>query len=38
VTFFEKNLTRDYILIEADGHMSTNPEILELYRSRPDEI
>jgi len=24
VTFFEKILTRDYILIEADGHMSTN--------------
>lgn len=33
VTFFEKNLARDYIGIEADGHMSTKPEILELYRS-----
>jgi ketosteroid isomerase-like protein len=33
VTFFEKNLARDYIGIEADGHMSTKPEVLELYRS-----
>lgn len=31
--FFEKNLARDYIGIEADGHMSTKPEVLELYRS-----
>jgi len=33
VSFFEKNLARDYISIEADGHMSTKPEVLELYRS-----
>jgi len=33
VTFFEKNLARDYIGIEADAHISTKPEILELYRS-----
>jgi len=32
-TFFEKNLARDYIGIEADGHMSTKAEVLELYRS-----
>ncbi len=31
--FFEKNLARDYIGIEADGHMSTKPEVVELYRS-----
>ena len=31
--FFEKNLARDYIGIEADGHMSTKPEVVELYRT-----
>ena len=31
--FFEKNLARDYIGIEANGHMSTKPEVLELCRS-----
>ena len=31
--FFERNLARDYIGIEADGHMSTKPEVVELYRS-----
>ncbi len=33
VAFFETNLARDYIGIEADGHMSTKPEVIELYRS-----
>lgn len=33
VTFFAKNLARDYIGIQADGHMSTKPEVLELYHS-----
>jgi hypothetical protein len=33
VSFFEKNVARDYIGIDADGHMSTKPEVLELYRS-----
>jgi hypothetical protein len=33
VVFFEKNLAREYIGIEADGHMTTKPEVLELYRS-----
>jgi hypothetical protein len=32
-TFLEKNLARDYIGIEADGHMSTKPDVLELFRS-----
>lgn len=31
--FFEKNLARDYIGIEADGHASTKPEVLDLLRS-----
>ena len=31
--FFEKNLARDYIGIEADGHMSTKPEVLDLYQT-----
>ena len=31
--FLEKNLAREYIGIEADGHLSTKAEILELYRS-----
>jgi ketosteroid isomerase-like protein len=33
VTFFGKNLARDYIGIEPDGRMSTKPEVLQLYRS-----
>jgi hypothetical protein len=33
LTFIEKDLARDYIGIEADGHLTTKPEILELYRS-----
>jgi len=31
--FLEKNLAREYIGIEADGHLSTKAEILDLYRS-----
>src|SRR5262245_50662952 len=31
--FLEKSLAREYIGIEADGHLSTKAEILELYRS-----
>ena len=31
--FFQTNLARDYIGIEADGHTSTKPEVLDLVRS-----
>jgi len=31
--FVERNLAREYIGIEADGHMTTKPEVLELYRA-----
>lgn len=31
--FFQTNLARDYIGIEADGHTSTKPEVLDLVGS-----